>query len=104
MILFRLFFKLILVSVAALAGNMVGYEMREQMLEKPGHDLRFYHKGEEGEITIAVNPLLTNFLPALLVGMLTRPGCIRAFVLGAALAVLLGDEYEDRLYALFGVE
>lgn len=104
MFLVRWFFKLVFVSVAAMLGNFVGYQMREQMLGEAGPDLRFYQRNDEGEVTIAVNPILTNFLPTLLIGMVARPGILMAFIAGAAIGAVVGDKYEDRFYALLGVK
>ncbi len=103
MFLIRLFLKLIFVVPAALAGNLVGYRMREQMLGQTAPQLRLYQKSEEGEITIAVNPIFTNLIPALLIGMLSRSGVLAAFLVGAVVAALIGDEYEDKLFALLGI-
>ena len=73
-------FKIPLVIAVALVGNQVGYIVREEYLGKPGHHLRLYDKGENDEITVAVNPILTNFLPAALFGLLSKPEIGRAHV------------------------
>lgn len=104
MFLIRLFFKLVFVALAALAGNVVGYQMRERMLGEAGHDLRLYQRSEEGEITIAINPILTNFLPALLLGMLARSGVLMGFFAGVIIGAVIGDEYEERFFAMLGIE
>jgi hypothetical protein len=102
--LIRLIFKLLFVAFAALAGNLVGYQMRERMLGEASHDLRFYQRSEDGEITIAINPILTNFLPALLVGMLARTGVPVGFFAGVIIGAVIGDQYEEKFFHMLGID
>lgn len=94
--------KIPFVIAGALAGNQVGYIIREEVLGKPGHNLRFIQKGEEDEITIALNPVMTNFLPAVFTGLLKKPAS--AFVFGLLIAALIGDDYEAQFWAMLGLD
>jgi hypothetical protein len=96
-------FKIPLVIAAALVGNQIGYYVREEYLGKPGHHLRLYERGENDEITVAVNPIMTNFLPAALFGLLGKPGWLTALVAGAVIAALVADDYESQFWAILGM-
>ena len=102
--LIRLLFKIPLVIAAALAGNQVGYLVREQYLGQDSHQLRFYQKGADDEVTIAINPIMTNFLPAVALGLLSKPGWLISFLSGVAIAAALGDEYESQFWEMIGIE
>ena len=94
-------FRLAIVLAAALAGNWAGDQARARATGKPGHQWRFVYNGGQGETQIAINPVLTNFVPALLLGLALRPGWLWAFLGGAAISGLVGDRFEhlvnDRL-------
>lgn len=97
MVILRFILNVIGVFVAALVGNWVGERWRAVDTGEEGHELAIIHTGEEGEYTIAVNPLLTNFLPAVIVGLLGKQaGWALAFVIGVMTARFMGDQYEDQ--------
>jgi len=99
--IFKFIFHLISVIVGALAGNWVGERWRALEVGDSEHELTFVQKDEQGEITIAVNPLMTNFLPAVLLGVLTWPsGWGLSFVVGVLAARFLGDKYEGQFEEL----
>jgi hypothetical protein len=57
--------------------------------------LRLVHTNERGEIIIAANPVLTNLLPAVLFGLILRPGWLWAFIAGVIASGFVGDRYEQ---------
>ncbi|HXG29552.1 MAG TPA: hypothetical protein VNJ47_11980 [Nevskiales bacterium] len=88
----------LLVAGAALAGNWVGDTLRAMTTGKPGHRLRLMHATSEGQTVIGLNIALTNFVPALLLALLAgRPRTLFAFVSGAIVSALVGDDYERAL-------
>jgi hypothetical protein len=84
------------VLCAALLGNWLGNRWRATATGTSSHELSLIQKDTEGEIIVAVNPLITNILPALLASLLGRPAWLMAFVGGTLASRLLGDEYEDQ--------
>ena len=87
-------------TAATLAGNWVGEQLRTQLTGQPGHQLRLMQKNEQGETLIAANPVLSNLLPGLLVGVFRSPHWLWAFVGGVLASTLLGDRFEARLMQL----
>ena len=86
------------VLIAALVGNWVGERWRALDTGEAEHEIALFHKNEQGEVMIAVNPVLTNIAPAVLIGLLSRPaGWVMAFVAGVMTARFLGDQYEGQL-------
>lgn len=87
-------------AAAALAGNWAGDELRFRLTgERSG---RFqYLKGPEpeGDVTLTINPALSNFLPALLVGILRKPHAPWAFIAGALITAVIGEQYEEEFNA-----
>lgn len=102
--LIKLLLKIPLVIAAALAGNQVGYLVRELYLGLDSHQLRLYQKGEGDEITIALNPIMTNFLPAVAMGLISKPGWLTAFLSGTVIAATIADDYETQFWQLIGIE
>ncbi len=100
--LFRLAGRTAVITVATLAGNWVGEQIRAQMTGQPGHQLRLVQQNEQGETLIAANPVFSNLLPGLLIGLFRKPSWFWAFVGGAAASALLGDRYEPQLKQLVG--
>jgi hypothetical protein len=99
--IFKFIFNLITVIVGALVGNWVGEKWRSLEVGDSEHELTFVEEDEQGEITVAVNPLMTNFLPAVILGLLTWPsGWGLSFVVGVLTARFLGDRYEDQFEEL----
>jgi hypothetical protein len=81
--------------VAAVAGNWLGDRWRARYLGEPGHQFKVDYASSNGETLVAVNPVLTNFIPATLLGLLLRPGWFWAFVSGALISALVGNRYEE---------
>ena len=93
----RFLLNIIGVFFAALVGNWIGERWRSVDTGEAGHELALVHSGEDGDFTIAVNPVMTNFLPAVLVGLLSRPASwVMAFVTGVLTARFMGDQYEEQ--------
>jgi hypothetical protein len=93
--------NIIMVLAGALLGNWVGERWRAQDTGGAGHELSFIQRGEGDEITIAINPVLSNFLPAVIIGILSRPfGWIVSFVAGTLIARFIGDRYEEPMFEL----
>jgi hypothetical protein len=84
------------VLVAALFGNWLGSRWRTMATGGSAAELSLVQTGPDGETIIAINPLITNFGPALLASLLGRPHWLMAFVGGTLASRLMGDEYEDR--------
>ncbi len=84
------------VLVAALFGNWLGGRWRALATGGASHEISLVQTGPDGETILAVNPLITNFGPALLASLLGRPPWLMAFVGGTLASRLMGDEYEDR--------
>ncbi len=95
--LFKFISSLISVIAAALAGNWVGEQLRADTFGDPGHQLRFTTTTQEGETVIAPNPVLSNFLPGVALGLVSKPRWLWAFVGGFLASWLLGEQYEDAL-------
>ncbi len=88
--------KLGLLLIASLMGNWVGDRLRLQITGEPGHQMSLLHTNPEGEITLAINPLLSNLLPGMLMGFLGgKPHWLWAFIGGAIASIYLGDQYEQ---------
>ena len=93
--MFRFLASALLTAAAALAGNWAGDELRYRITGERGHRFQLTQRPEpEGETVVAVNPALSNFLPALLVGVLRRPHLPWAFLAGALISAAIGDQYE----------
>jgi hypothetical protein len=100
MFLFRLIGNLITVTAWGLAGNWAGERMRQLATGEPGHQLRLFYTGPDGELMIAANPLLTNLAPAVLVGLVIRPRWLWAFVAGVISSSLIGERSEQAFFDL----
>jgi hypothetical protein len=94
---FKFISSLITVIAAALAGNWVGEQLRAEVTGEPGHQLRITATTEEGETVIAPNPVLSNFLPGVALGLVSKPRWLWAFFGGLLASWLLGEQYEDAL-------
>lgn len=95
--IFKFIFHMIMVVIGALAGNWVGEKWRAVEVGDSEHELAILQTDDQGEVTIAVNPLMTNFIPAVLLGLLTWPsGWGLSFVVGVLTARFLGDRYEGQ--------
>ncbi len=86
---------LLLIAGAALAGNWTGDNLRAATTGESGQDLSLVHTTPEGATVLGLNVTLTNFVPALILGLLAgRPRMLYAFVSGAVISALVGDRYE----------
>jgi hypothetical protein len=95
MFLFRFLAQTISIIIAALLGNWTGEQIRENVTGERGHKLQFTRQNEQGETVIAVNPLLTNLLPAVYLGLTRRPNIVYAFLGGLAASAIFGNKHED---------
>lgn len=93
-ILFKLIARLIgiaLVAASAFAGNWVGNELRvtdRAALIEQG--------GSEGNQSVGINVVVTNFVPAILAALLAgRPRTAWAFIAGVLSSALIGPKYEE---------
>lgn len=96
MFIFRFIFKTITALLAALAGNWAGDRLRDQVTGQNGHQLRLVHTTEWGESIVSLNPLLSNLMPALIMGSMGRPRWLYTFVGGVLASAFLGDRYEEQ--------
>jgi hypothetical protein len=96
--LLRKMIGLLLLTGAALMGNWIGSQMRAKANGGQAKPIGMMQTSSDGRTTIALNVTLTNFIPALLLGMLSgRPKSVYAFVSGAVISALVGDTYERTL-------
>lgn len=96
MFIFRFIFITITTLLAALAGNWTGDRLRGQVSGQNGHQLRLVHTNEQGESIVAINPLLSNLMPALIMGSVGRPRWLYTFLGGVVASIFLGDRYEEQ--------
>jgi hypothetical protein len=89
---------MLLIAVAALAGNWLGDMVRSSTTGATEHQLGLVHISPEGNTVLGLNVVLTNFVPALLLALLAgKPRTLYAFVSGAVVSALVGDSYEQVL-------
>ncbi len=91
---FRFLGTLFSVLVAALVGNWVGERLREFYTGQSGHALTVVRTDDKGEMTVAANIIVTNYVPGLLAACIGKPRWLWAFIGGALASGLLGDRYE----------
>ncbi len=88
----------LLLAGAALAGNWVGSQVRAKATGEQSKPVGLMQTSSDGRTMIGINMTLTNFIPALLLGMLAgRPKSVYAFISGAVISALVGDAYESSL-------
>ncbi len=85
------------VVAGALVGNWVGEQLRSVVTGQEGHRLGVVHTDSAGGHVIALNPVITNLVPAVAVSVLGKPHWLWALVAGAAASSLLGDQFEEPL-------
>src|ERR1051325_11233100 len=91
---------MLVVALAALAGNWVGDNLRAATSGAPAHRLSLTHMTSDGQLAFGLNVALTNFVPALLLALLAgKPRSLYAFFSGAIISALVGDSYEPMLAA-----
>lgn len=96
--LLRKMIGLLFLSGAALAGNWVGSQMRAKTNGSESKPVGLVQSSSDGRTMIALNVTVTNFVPALLLGMLAGwPKSVYAFVSGVVISALVGDTYESAL-------
>lgn len=96
--LLRKLIGMLLLAGAALAGNWIGSQARAKATGERPKPVGLMQTSSDGRTMIAINLTLTNFVPALLLGMLAgRPKSVYAFVSGAVISALVGDAYESAL-------
>lgn len=89
---------MLLIAVAALAGNWLGDMVRSSTTGEAEHQLGLVHISPEGSTVLGLNVVLTNFVPALMLALLAgKPRTLYAFVSGAVVSALVGDSYEHAL-------
>lgn len=92
----RTFGSILLTTIAALAGNWAGEELRFRVTGEQGRRFRFTQESsQQGETLVAINPALSNLFPALVVGALRKPHSVWAFLSGLLFSALVGDEFEE---------
>ncbi len=96
--LLRRIIGLLFLAGAALAGNWIGSQVRAKATGAQPKPVGLVQTASDGRTMVALNVTLTNFVPALLLGMLAgRPKSVYAFVSGAVISALVGDTYESAL-------
>ena len=95
MFILRFIIKTIAVVAAALAGNWLGEQVHSWATGEPARDLRYIHTNEAGDVVIALKPRLSNFIPAVLAGVVAKPSWFWAFIAGVFASAILGDRYEQ---------
>ena len=92
--LIRLILRTLSVLMAVLAGNLVGDRLRADWSGEPSRSYKFIHKTAEGDTVLAINLVLTNFIPGLLLALSAKPRWLWGFLGGALASGLLSDDYE----------
>ncbi len=95
MFILHLIWDLPLMVIATLVGNYAGDQLYYLLTGKRAHQFQWTHTNQQGERVFALNPLMSNFIPGLIMGFLKRPSWFWAFVGGAAASGFLGDRYEE---------
>jgi hypothetical protein len=94
--LLRALFSFFGVLSAAVLGNWVGDRVRESTGEtEPVYKTSLSQPKEDGELVIAVAPVWSHLLPAVLFSITGRPRWMSAFVGGVLASVLIADRYEQ---------
>lgn len=96
----RFLFNIISVFITALAGNWFGEQVQSWVTGEPARKMSIMHTNQEGETVFAINPRLSNFIPALLASLFARPHWLWAFIAGVFASVILGDRYEEEFSKL----
>ena len=97
MIVLRMLFEVVSVIVAALAGNWVGGQVRSGLTGQPVQSIRFQYTAADGR-SVRNIPVVTEFYPAVLVGLFGKPRWLAAFLGGCIMGALVGDRYEHLLW------
>jgi hypothetical protein len=85
----------LLIGAAALIGNWTGDTLRGLISGEPTHRLGIAHTTQDGQLALGVNLVITNFVPAIILGVLAgKPRFVYAFLSGAIISALVGDSYE----------
>jgi hypothetical protein len=95
MFLLRFITKLLFIPVAALVGNFLGDQARTVLTGEEPHAYSLVDMTDDGETVIAVNPVMSNFLPAVFLGLFSPNGVFWAFVGGFLTSAVIGNRYED---------
>ena len=96
--LLRKIIGMLFLAGAALLGNWIGSQVRARANGTEAKPVGLMQTTSDGRTMVALNVTLTNFIPALLLGMLSgRPKSVFAFVSGAVISALVGDTYESSL-------
>lgn len=95
--LFRFIGTVFAVFIGALIGNVIGDQIRSQVTQTPSKVKVSHYDEETKETTIAIQPLLTNVIPAWLAGALCKPHWLWALLVGGLAGGLLSDRFEQQL-------
>lgn len=97
--LIRFLFSLVFMLAGAVAGNIVGDQLRSRATGKPNR-INIKHTDNENEVNIAVEPVPGLLIPALLWGLISKPRWLGAFIGGAAAAGFMSDEQVQKVEEL----
>lgn len=97
---FRNVGNLLTVMAWRLVGNWVGEQPRRLYTGEPGHLIRFSQTGQDGELVITTNPLVTNLVPAVMVNLAVRSRWLWAFTSGVITGGLIGERYKSAFFEL----
>jgi hypothetical protein len=93
--LFRVLFSFVAVLAAGVLGNWVGDRVRESSGEtEPIYKTTINQPREDGELVLAVAPVWSHLLPAVLFSITGRPRWMSAFVGGVLASIFIADRYE----------
>ena len=85
----------LIIAASAVLGNWVGAQARTMVTHEPTQGIVFNHRDAAGNLYITV-PVHTNFLPALLMGLVTRRW-LAAFLTGIAATAWMGTRVQERI-------
>ena len=93
---FRFIGTVIAVFFAGILGNVIGDQIRAQVTQTSARVKVSSFDEETKETTYAIQPFITNILPAWLAGALLKPHWFWALLVGGLAGGLLSDRYEQQ--------
>ncbi len=94
--LLRLIGNVIGIFFGAIIGNVIGDQIRAKMTQTAPKVQVSHYDEETKDTTIAVQPFISNVIPAILAGIILKPHWFWAMVGGGLAAGLMSDKYEPQ--------
>jgi hypothetical protein len=90
-------FTVLRVAGATLLGNYLGGRLHEAITKRPTHGVVYYEMDDMGMVNRINVPMIPNFYPAFLLGLMARPHARVGFFGGLLASALMGDQVERQL-------